>query len=287
VSNGSDASESSAPTGPVTAYEQLTIETPEQIALEFALAGVGSRFLALAIDTLIQLSIGIGLLLTALGAVWILATRGSLRSSGGGIGSVSAGLSVWVLATLVLLLFLVWYGYFAIFEIAWRGQTPGKRVIGLRVIGSSGRPMTATQAILRNLLRIVDQLPGLYAVGIISVLLTSRNQRLGDLAASTVVVHERPSEGQHAVPNDDDDDDNRTHVRDRDPLSASRLTDQEIAVIERFFERRDDLDLDVRERTAQEIANRVRQRLGLAPGEHDENLLRRLLTEYRTFGSYR
>ena len=86
--------------------------------------------------------------------------------------------------------FLLYYGYFAAFEALWGGQTPGKRAVGLRVISVTGQPITTFDALLRNLLRIVDQMPGIYAVGVLSIFFTARNQRLGDLVAGTVVVQE-------------------------------------------------------------------------------------------------
>jgi uncharacterized RDD family membrane protein YckC len=258
----------------VTAYEQLTIETPEQIALEFPLAGVGSRSLALAIDSLIQIGIGLGVMLLGLllgigvGSIVAFAT-----------GRVNSNMGMWIVAIATLLAFFAWYGYFAVFEIVWRGQTPGKRALGLRVISVSGRPITPLQAILRNLLRIVDQLPALYAIGIVSVLVSARNQRLGDLAAGTVVVREQPTAALR-VPQD------LRRVQDR--LRASRLTEQEYSLIERFLQRRDDLDVEVRGRTALQIATRVRERLGLPPEDTDnEALLERVLAEYRSTGAYR
>jgi hypothetical protein len=115
------------------------------------------------------------------------------------------------------------------------------------------------------------------------VLVTSRNQRLGDLAASTVVVHERPSaaDSPRIVQGDD-----MGRAR-RSSLRANRLSDQEVALVERFLERRADLDVNVRERTAREIANRIRARLDLPAGDSDEDLLMRVLAEYREFGGYR
>lgn len=253
------------------ASEKLTIETPEQIALEFPLAGVGSRFLAVALDTLIQTALGV-----AVALLWLAVLATVVASFGGDAG-------IWTLALAVLLGFSVLYGYFATFEILWQGQTPGKRMIGIRVIGADGRPITAYQALLRNLLRLVDQVPGLYGIGIVSVLLTARNQRLGDLAAGTVVIHEQQSISPVSpllVPVPD-------VARATGALQAGRLTDQEIALIERFLQRRGDLDVDTRERTGREIAARVRHRLGLTAGEQDEALLERVTAEYRASRSYR
>src|SRR5260370_20637179 len=157
--------------------DKLTIETPEQTALEFEIAGIGSRFLALALDTLIQILLGIGLLV-------IMVIVGVALPS-------SAKSGIWVVAVIVLAYFVLYFGYFAIFEIIWNGQTPGKKKEGLRVIKDSGRPITPSEAVGRNLMRIVDQLPAFYAIGIGSVLLSRHNKRLGDFVAGTIVVHEK------------------------------------------------------------------------------------------------
>src|SRR4030095_4663691 len=121
---------------PVTAPDQLSIETPEQVALEFPLAGVGSRFLALAIDMLLQMAIGLLVFAAVVGA-WSL-----LRPRAGG---------PWFLAVLVVAGFLLFYGYFAGFEAFWHGQTPGKRLIGLRVLSVTRPPARIGEAIPREL----------------------------------------------------------------------------------------------------------------------------------------
>jgi len=244
---------------PVPASEKLTIDTPEQIALEFPLASAGSRFLALAIDTLVQAG---GFLL--LGIVALIARL---------LGATGASIAgTWALAAVVLLAFLLYYGYYALFEMFWNGQTPGKRAIRLRVITTSGRPISAYDALLRNLLRIVDQLPGIYTVGLLSVFFTERNQRLGDLAADTVVVHEQPI-ARHETPVD------ITRAR----RGAARLTVEEIAVIETFLARRDSLPDHLRDRTARAIAARVRARLTIDsdPPIRDETLLEEIAAEFR------
>src|SRR5271165_5672456 len=157
--------------------DKLTIETPEQTVLEFEVAGVGSRFLALAYDTLLQILVGIGLLIIFLIAG--VAMPGAAQTG------------IWFAAIIVIAYFLLYFGYFALFEVLWNGQTPGKKKEGLRVIKDSGRPITPAEAIGRNLMRIVDQLPALYAVGICSVLLSRQNKRLGDFVTGTIVVHEK------------------------------------------------------------------------------------------------
>jgi len=245
----------------VTAPDQLSIETPEQVALEFPLAGVGSRFLALAIDLLLQGAV-MAVVVLAVVAAWSL-----VRPSGNG--------GVWFAAVGLLAAFTVFYGYFAAFEAFWHGQTPGKRLVGLRVLSVTGRPIRLDEALLRNLLRVVDQLPGVYAVGIVTMLVSSRSQRLGDLAAGTVVVHERgltaPVMAFASTP----------------PAPAAwtgaGLSDAELVLVETFLQRRHELDVTVRETRARAIADRLRLRLGAAaPGLEPEALIEALHARART-----
>lgn len=227
----------------MASFDKLTIETPEQIHLEFPLAGIGSRFLAVAIDSLIQSS-----LLAASFIVATLVTTGSFSFW-------QAGWS-WATAVLVIALFLIVYVYYAFFEAIWNGQTPGKRYTHLRVIKDSGRPITPYEAITRNLLRVVDQLPGIYAVGILAILLSRQNKRLGDHVAGTIVVHEKPlQEMQPGL------------VAAEEPLhlvyNAARLSVEEWQLIESFLQRRSYLSDDVRWRVAGQIADRVAATLGV------------------------
>jgi uncharacterized RDD family membrane protein YckC len=263
---------------PVSASEKLTIDTPEQIALEFPLASAGSRFLALAIDTLIQVA---GFIVLGVIAAAGMAMRTSSTTS-------SAG--TWAAAIAVLFLFLIYYGYYAAFEALWSGQTPGKRLIHLRVISTSGRPITVFDALVRNLVRTVDQLPGIYTVGLLSIFLTERNQRLGDLAADTVVVHEQPIEPHAlAVPPsleqalDADRTSVQPPVRSITRRGAARLTAQEIAVVETFLARRTALPERMRHAKAHAIAARVRMRLEIpaSPAVDDEVLLEEIAAEFR------
>ena len=97
-----------------------------------------------------------------------------------------------MLAVLILSVSAIWSGYFALFEWAWRGQTPGKRWLKLRVIREDGRPVTFFEAATRNIVRVVDMFPSLvipfYSVGLVSVFVSGRDQRVGDFVAGTVVV---------------------------------------------------------------------------------------------------
>jgi uncharacterized RDD family membrane protein YckC len=245
-----------------TSPDKLTIETPEQIPLEFPLAGIGSRFLAIAVDTLIQAGVAL-LLLTA--PLFIFAELNLFSSPTG----------VWLSALGVLAVFLLQSGYFILFEALWNGQTPGKRYLHLRVIKDSGRPITVYDAFARNLLRIVDSLPGLYAVGIISMLLSSQNKRLGDYVAGTVVVHERPLEQQAEV--------GWTAAGREFGSDVLQISPQEFQLIEAFLLRRAQLAEDVRAHMAREIIARLAPKLQIPAEEalRPEPLLEALATEYR------
>jgi uncharacterized RDD family membrane protein YckC len=224
--------------------DKLTIETPEQIPLEFPLAGIGSRFLAIALDTLIQ-TIGFLLVVFIAGLILPTVLRWTPRAW------------TWTAALAILILFVLYSGYYALFEIFWNGQTPGKRLVRIRVIEDSGRPITPYEAIARNLLRIVDQLPGFYVIGIISAFISAQNKRLGDIVAGTVVVHEKamleaqPEFGVRAA----------VHAP---ALPAVEISGDELELIERFLQRRYDLTPEVRRQNAEQIAARLRARLGAA-----------------------
>lgn len=250
--------------------DKLSIETPEQVRLEFPLAGIGSRFLALAYDTLIQFVAGIVLFFIAA----VVFSRNFLFGDAAG---------VWLAALLVLLFFLLQFGYFAFFETLWRGQTPGKRRQHLRVIKDNGQPISTYDAVGRNLLRIVDSLPGFYAVGIVSVLLSAQNKRLGDYVAGTVVVHEKPLE-QQVEP----------RLRYAGAVTASgydvtRLSPEEFQLMEAYLLRREQLAPEVRGQLTRKIMQRIAPKLGISPDDQrrPERLLERLVTEYRRQAPYR
>jgi hypothetical protein len=167
----------------------------------------------------------------------------------------------WTIAIFIFAAFTVQFSYFAFFEALWNGQTPGKRWTHLRVIQDSGRPISAYDAILRNLLRIVDALPTLYAVGIVTMLISRENKRVGDYAAGTVVIHEKPLQGGGSIWN----------ASAAPPQSvafnlSTQLTAEELQLVETFLERRMSLSPEVRRSMARQIAERLGQRLNV-PGE--------------------
>src|SRR5579859_3126115 len=167
------------------ASAEYSVLTPERVSLQYDIAGIGSRGAAAIVDTTIQY-IALGVILIALFAGS--AASNALFNAGG-----SGGAAVLLVGLLGLALLVVTNGYFTLFEILWNGQTPGKRMVGLRVIRENGYPMRPIDAVIRNLVRIVDWLPGVYGVGVLTMLFNSRSRRLGDFASGTIVVREGSS----------------------------------------------------------------------------------------------
>ena len=223
--------------------ETLIIETPERVPLAFALASIGNRFLAVAIDHFIQyLSI-------ILIAWFFLFISGASFQSEETAGELLSEMPKWTIAIMILILFLVFSGYFILFEWLWDGQTPGKRLMKLRVIREDGRPITLWEAIARNLLRVFDAAPGfflpVYSVGLIVIFLSNRDQRTGDVFAGTVVIRERSDEAPtfaETFSNPVSDSAfHRVQKKVETDADISKLTESEIEVVESFLRRRWDL----------------------------------------------
>src|SRR5215216_6003073 len=161
--------------------DELLIETPERVELHYVLANIGNRFLAAAIDHILQLLLAVALILI-LGGL----TKWNFFSSFG----------TWVAAFAILATFAIYWGYFALFETFWNGQTPGKRIMKLRVVREDGRPIRFFEAFVRNLLRLIVDLSPFpsYAIGVVSIIFSARSKRVGDLVAGTEDVKERASE---------------------------------------------------------------------------------------------
>jgi uncharacterized RDD family membrane protein YckC len=200
-----------------------------------------------------------------------------------GLGALGSTASLWAMAILILVYFLLYFGYFAIFEIFWNGQTPGKRATGIRVIKDTGRPLTVAESIARNLMRIVDWLPALYAVGVTTALVTKQNKRLGDLVAGSLVVRESSlSELRPAwqVP--------QPASTTAPLLGAHQLSPEEHSLIESYLARRYDLEPSVRHHMADEIFRRIRTKLTL-PADLNlsaDRILESLSYERRAAGRY-
>jgi uncharacterized RDD family membrane protein YckC len=229
------------------AEDRIRIDTPEQISLEFPLAGIGSRFMAMAVDTILQI-----LLYTA----GILAIVGLFKYGPHLPGWLEFLPGSWLPALLVIFMFCVYWGYFAFFEIIWKGQTPGKRLTGIRVIKNSGRGLNVYEVIGRNLMRGVDWLPSMYVVGIIAMMISRQNQRLGDHLVGSIVVHDKKVE-------DIRPDWTSSEEKSSANPALSKISPEELVLIETYLQRRHTLEPGYRDATAHKIATRIIQKTGV------------------------
>ena len=266
------------------AEDTLIIETPERVPLHFALASIGNRFLACAIDHAIQV---LTLLLMGL-AFFLIANLGSLSAS------VSEA-PKWVYAVLIVVLFIIFSSYFALFEWAWNGQTPGKRWLKLRVIRQDGRPVTFWEAAVRNLLRTIDMMPApFYSIGLISVFASYIDQRIGDMVAGTVVVRERQAEApafaQVFASRITDPALQRAFVPVSFTADLHPVTEEEMGVVETFLRRRWDLADVPRQwmawRVALPIMYKIRPTYDMTTFTY-EGFLEELLARYRAEHRFR
>jgi uncharacterized RDD family membrane protein YckC len=158
-------------------FNRVTLQTPESVELEFTLAGIGNRALALLIDYIV-----LGLTLILFWIAW-----GIFAVSIQDLFANQRNLGLWLFAIALLINFFIYVGYFVFFEVFWQGQTPGKRYTKIRVIRDDGRRIGIQQATLRSLLRPFDDI---LFIGAFLIMLGRREKRLGDLVAGTLVIQE-------------------------------------------------------------------------------------------------
>lgn len=230
--------------------ETLDIQTPENVAFGYQVAGLGSRFIATLLDTL---------LIFLLEVVIILVMALILSA----LGPLGDPLEAWIFALFGLILSIFYWGYYVFFEMLWNGQSPGKRWVGLRVIRTDGTPITLSEALIRNLARLVDFLPAAYGVGIITMFIDKQSRRLGDLAAGTLVVQDRAPISIQSLSVKRAVNLGMQGLKkvSLDGFPVERLTNSDLSLIEDFLLRRD--QLTHRASLAVQILNTLHQRLGL------------------------
>jgi uncharacterized RDD family membrane protein YckC len=264
--------------------DQLNIDTPELVDIEMPLAGIGSRFIAILVDSLI---LGAAVIVLIFLAAFILPALNLL-------GPKSAS---WGIGIFFLIIFLLFWGYFALSEAFGNGRTLGKRVAKIRVIHQSGRGVNFAEALARNLVRVIDYLPGFYGVGIAAMFMSRQSQRLGDMVAGTLVVREReveaPMWGESTsrtltaaalAPNSPIPP---PHLRVTLPAPAlAKLTPADLEVLEGFFSRRFDMDLTTRGALAGRIASALCAKSGLTipPEISVETFLEAVAHQFRELG---
>ncbi len=239
----------------------IEVRTPESIAFSYELAGLGSRFLALIVDQAIQFAT----LAAIFAGIVLAASHSSKHLVPDAAEKLGESLAV---AFIVTVAFAILFGYFILSEAVWNGQTPGKKLLGLRVVRDGGYPIDFGASLIRNLIRVGEALVGYYVLAAISALISPENKRLGDLAAGTIVVRDARLTAPRAF-----------RLPNQEPVYASTAyaVGEERALIKRFLERRDRLTVNRREVLAAQLAARVRGRVPPEmAGLDDESLLERL-----------
>ncbi|HUQ82065.1 MAG TPA: stage II sporulation protein M [Gemmatimonadaceae bacterium] len=235
-----------------TLAQTVDIETPELVTFSYTVAGVGSRVAAALIDYLICLTLFIAIIV------------GMAYLGAGGVANRNGTVSdAWAIAVVLLGQFFILWGYYVLWEGFADGQTPGKRLMRLRVVSDGGYSVSFAGSAIRNLVRILDMQPVVtYGVGIGSIVATKQGKRLGDLAAGTIVVREELVRRESGIGN-------RESLGSSEPVEAhaaadarpARLTDDEFSVLERFMERRSSLDAARRVELASRLVQRFEQAL--------------------------
>lgn len=227
-----------APRVPLDLRQEHGIETPEHVEVRLELAGAGSRTAAWLIDLVILFFVVVTLTVTVLAAA---------------ISRMSGPAAGWVFAIAVLIYSFLLVGYFAIWEAATGGRTPGKQALGLRTVMDTGKRVTVTAAVIRALLLLLD-FPLLIAP--VMMVFHRSNKRLGDVAAGTLVVRDRPTEWTPLAA-----------AATEEPAAATvdagppLLTDDEFKLLDQFLARMHQLDADVQLRLRHELAARFEDKL--------------------------
>lgn len=235
-------------------FNRVRLQTPESVELEFTLAGIGNRALALVTDYLI-----LGLVLSVLLILLSIFAEQLFNLLEFWLGSENLdSLGQWLLAIALLLLYSVYTGYFVFFETLWQGQTPGKRLLRLRVIRDNGRRVGLGQSALRSLMRPVDDL---FLVGSLLVALGKREKRIGDWVAGTVVIQEdRPLTATNFVVSPEGEGLVEQVMSLGD---VSRLSPDEFAVVRSYLQRRQSLLPPARSQLNLELARSIKETIAL------------------------
>jgi uncharacterized RDD family membrane protein YckC len=263
---------------PLQLSERYSFETPEQIDVSYAIAGIGSRFMAALVDTII-ITAALFLILVpgTAGAVFvigvILAFLGSDDAAGTAVPFALAGTG--------FLSFCIIGLYYILFEAFWQGQSPGKRWLGIRVIREGGYPIGFSTAVVRNVVRLIDFLPVYYMIGLVVMFIDRKSRRLGDLAAGTIVVKE-----QKGVKLETLDVESRILTRAEQPTGDSRwpairdvrhLTPADRSLLREFLQRRATLPPETAARIGTSLARTYALKTGHdLDGEPPESFLIRL-----------
>jgi uncharacterized RDD family membrane protein YckC len=255
---------------------QVDLRTPESVSLKFTLAGLGNRAYALLIDyTLWSIALTAFVIGWAVLSVRLLELLTPILSD-----RILGSLELWLFASYLLLSFAIYVGYFVLFEVWWQGQTPGKRWVNIRVICEDGRPARLPQALLRSLLRPIDDL---FFLGVFLIILTPREKRLGDWLAGTLVIQEATTERKAEF---EITSAAQTVSEELSILpTLEHLSPENFATIRAYLQRSKQMQRQARRTKARELAEQVQERLQLETLPADlpaEEFLQAVYLAYQT-----
>ena len=227
-------------------FNQINLQTPESVELEFTLAGIGNRALALIVDYII-----VGL---AMAIVLFISSFLAFQTSQISISGWSSDkLTQWILAILFLVIFAIYTGYFVFFETLWQGRTPGKKWAKIRVIRDNGKPQRLPQAILRALLRPVDDL---FFIGVFFIIFSQKEKRIGDLVAGTIVVQDEQTFNAKFDISPEAKD---LALQLRIEAEIANLLPEDFATIRDFLQRRKNIMLEYQHQLSRKLAQQVKE----------------------------
>lgn len=233
-------------------FNRVTLQTPESVELEFTLAGIGNRAYALLIDYLVW-----GLLLFGFLVTWAIFSTQLLEVLENLVGT-NRQLELWLVAIQLLITFFIYVGYFVVFETLWQGQTPGKRLVKIRVICDDGKPIRLQQSTLRSLLRPVDDI---FFLGVFFIVLGRREKRLGDWVAGTLVIQEEQPITSSSFPVSKEAETLATQLLiDAD---FSGMLPEDFAVIREYLQRRAAMIPEARAELSRQLAHQSKDVIAL------------------------
>jgi uncharacterized RDD family membrane protein YckC len=237
--------------------ERYYVATPENVSFTYDIAGIGSRFMAALVDVLIYFVMAVALALIFSQVVQR-------------VEEVDPTLASTLTAIYFVVSFALYWVYYIVFELVWGGQSPGKRLVKLRVVRLDGTPASAGQIIIRNVGRLVDIFPGFYAVGLIVMFLNDQSRRLGDFAAGTLVVRENAqlSLQQLSAPTAPLVSLSSAAAEEAAALPVYRLNRDQKHLVREFITRRESMNDAQRARLAIQIGQAIAQQMDTLQPSH-------------------
>lgn len=240
-------------------FNHIRVETPESVELEFKLAGIGNRAYALCLDYLI---IGTTIVIVLITTTLLLFYLG--EATQGIFDNIYEIIGLWIYAIQFLIISVIYLGYFVFFETLWQGQTPGKRRVGIRVIGDKGKTVGITQTSLRALLRPVDDI---LFLGAFLIVFTKKEKRLGDLVAGTLVINEKKNDNKVNISLSPE-----AEVLARDLLTTAEIKEllpQDFALIREYLQRRPQMISSAKQEISNKMAAKIKEKINYRENTKD------------------